>query len=41
MQFFHVAVTFIAQKLVAPAQIEKKLDFTIFSIIGNSLVFSY
>ena len=27
MQFFHVSITFVAQKLVIPAQIEKKLIF--------------
>ena len=27
MQFFHVSITFVAQKLVAPAQIEKKSGF--------------
>ena len=30
MHFFHVSITFVAQKLVAPAQIEKKVDFTTF-----------
>ena len=30
MQFFHVSITFVAQKPVAPAQIEKKVDFTTF-----------
>ena len=30
MQFFHVSITFVAQKLVVPAQIEKKVDFTTF-----------
>ncbi len=47
MQFFHVSIIFVAQELVVPAQIEKKIDFgkpkklkilTIFSKKGPELI---
>ena len=40
MQFFHVSTTFVAQKLVVTAQIEKKWILSLLSISANSLVFS-
>ena len=40
MQFFHVSITFVAQKLVVAAQIEKKWILSLLNIVANSLVFS-
>ena len=40
MQFFHVSITFVAQKLVDAAQIEKKWILSLLSIRAKSLVFS-
>ena len=40
MPFFHVSITFVAQKLVVAAQIEKKWILSLLNIVANSLVFS-
>ena len=40
IQFFHVSITFIAQKLVVAAQIEKKWILSLLNILVNSLGFS-
>ena len=40
MQFFHVSITLVAQKLVVTAQIEKKWILPLLSSMANSLVFS-
>ncbi len=40
MQFFHVSITFVAQKLMVTAKIEKKWILSLLSIRAKSLVFS-
>ena len=40
MQFFHVSITFVAQKLMVTAKIEKKWFLSLLSIRAKTLVFS-